>query len=66
MGTKSSHYARKKMTKFEYKTVEELLPISIKTLDEMSKGGWELVAIITFIVLKDQKYISYFKRESFK
>lgn len=54
------------MTKFEYKTVEELLPISIKTLDEMSKGGWELVAIITFIVLKDQKYISYFKRESFK
>ncbi len=54
------------MTKFEYRIVEELLPIKIETLDEMSKGGWELVAITTFTVLDDRTYISYFKRESFK
>ena len=54
------------MTKYEYTTVEELLPIKVETLDEMSKGGWELVAITTFTVLDDRKYISYFKRESFK
>ncbi len=53
------------MTKYEYMTVEELLPIAVETLDEMSKGGWELVGITTFTVI-DKKYISYFKRESFK
>jgi len=54
------------MDKYEYMRVEELLPITVETLDEMNKGGWELVAITTFTVLDEKKYISYFKRVSFK
>lgn len=54
------------MTKYEYITVREIFPIKIETLDEMSKGGWELVGITTWTDLDEKTYISYFKRESFK
>ncbi len=66
MDMKFSRYARKKMDKYEYMRVKELLPISVETLDEMNKGGWELVAITTFTNNEGKKYISYFKRVSFK
>lgn len=54
------------MTKYEYTIVEESLPIKVATLDQMSKGGWELVSITTWTNLDEKTYISYFKRKSFK
>ena len=54
------------MAKFEYNTVEGFLPMTVEALDEMNKGGWELVAVTTFTNNDGKKYISYFKRESFK